>query len=379
MSELQLGLIVIGVLVVAAVYLFNWYQDRRFRQRVENAFREGPDDALLAPRTAAPEAAQRVEPHLGPNEPAEAVEASNAPAAAAPAPAAVEARSAEVPPQEPVPVAAFVTPDSPIDYVCVVESATPVPPASLQDFLRHAAAVGKPVHLSGWHAEREAWVALQAGSFTTTSRVCLGLQLVNRTGAAKRVQIASFRDMARQFAERIGAQCECPDIDSAAQRSGELDRFCADVDVSVGFHLVAREGEAIAGRKLRGLAVDSGFRLEPEGWFSLRSDDQLVLITLGSQDGTPFERDRLDDLMLPGVTLLLDVPRVPDGVEVFDRTIELGRRMADNLDALVVDDNRVALAAAGVEKIRAHLRNVCTAMRSRGIEPGSAIALRLFS
>jgi FtsZ-interacting cell division protein ZipA len=372
MSELQLGLIVIGVLLVVGVYVFNWFQERRFRRRVEHAFRDSPDDPLLAKHETPPEVHARVEPHLEP-EPT------------APPPEATAEVQSELAPRErqpetdAEPARAGPPPESPIDYVCVVQTQSPIPPAACNEFLRHAAAVGKPVHVWGWQAERGLWAAFAGTSSAPVTRVCFALQLVNRTGPAKRVQIASFRDLVRQFAEAHAGQSECPDIDEAAQRSTDLDKFCADVDVSVGFNIVARDGAAIAGRKLRSLAEDSGFRLEPEGWFSLRSDRNLVLITLASQDGTAFERDRLDDLMLPGVTLLLDVPRVPDGVEVFDRTLELGHRFADTLDALVVDDKRIPLAAPGVARIRAHLRTVYAAMQTRGIEPGSAIALRLFS
>src|SRR3954449_12973041 len=70
MSNLQISLLVVGVLVVIGVYFYNWWQERQFHRRVEQAFaREHPDVLLTEPAIAAaptdvPE--QRVEPQLQP-------------------------------------------------------------------------------------------------------------------------------------------------------------------------------------------------------------------------------------------------------------------------------------------------------------------------
>ncbi|MGE5522962.1 MAG: hypothetical protein ACM3SS_04540, partial [Rhodospirillaceae bacterium] len=69
MSDLQLSLLGIGILVVTAVYLYNWWQERRLRRRLQDAFGEQRDDALMEPQ-AAPELRTeretRVEPQMQP-------------------------------------------------------------------------------------------------------------------------------------------------------------------------------------------------------------------------------------------------------------------------------------------------------------------------
>lgn len=47
MSDLQIVLIVIGGLIIAAVLVLNWWQERRFHQQVENSFSNLNSDALL--------------------------------------------------------------------------------------------------------------------------------------------------------------------------------------------------------------------------------------------------------------------------------------------------------------------------------------------
>lgn len=47
MNDLQIVLIMIGVLVIAAVLIFNWWQERRFHQQLERNFSSLQKDALL--------------------------------------------------------------------------------------------------------------------------------------------------------------------------------------------------------------------------------------------------------------------------------------------------------------------------------------------
>ncbi len=51
MSDLQIGLALLGVLLVTAVLGFNWWQERQFRRRAEDAFggRRQGDDFLNRP------------------------------------------------------------------------------------------------------------------------------------------------------------------------------------------------------------------------------------------------------------------------------------------------------------------------------------------
>ena len=74
MSDLQLGLIVVGILVVAGVYAFNRYQEWQLRRRVESRFAQRPDDVLMqqAPEASARADDARIEPSLGPAAPADA-------------------------------------------------------------------------------------------------------------------------------------------------------------------------------------------------------------------------------------------------------------------------------------------------------------------
>ena len=49
MSTLQLGLIIGGIVLVVGVLVYNWWQERRVRRRIESAFRKPDDGVLLQP------------------------------------------------------------------------------------------------------------------------------------------------------------------------------------------------------------------------------------------------------------------------------------------------------------------------------------------
>jgi FtsZ-interacting cell division protein ZipA len=60
MNDLQMVLIVIGGVIIAAVLVFNWWQERRFHKQVESSFSNVNSDALL--EHASPEASLSIEP-----------------------------------------------------------------------------------------------------------------------------------------------------------------------------------------------------------------------------------------------------------------------------------------------------------------------------
>ncbi|MCH3833865.1 hypothetical protein LZB52_09150, partial [Campylobacter jejuni] len=69
MSDLQIGLIALGVLLILLVLGFNWWQDRRVRRKMQSHFPTSEQDPLLgagaATAAAAGGAPVRREPGMG--------------------------------------------------------------------------------------------------------------------------------------------------------------------------------------------------------------------------------------------------------------------------------------------------------------------------
>jgi FtsZ-interacting cell division protein ZipA len=180
-------------------------------------------------------------------------------------------------------------------------------------------------------------------------------------------------------AQAHGLRIACDDSTEALERAQSIDRFCVDVDVLIGLNVVARgEGTVNLVRIVRE-AEAGGMALGADGAFQLLDSRGEPLYALCNHDAEPFTGEVHEGQTSQGVTLQFDVPRVPDGVKVFDGMVTFGRRLANEVGGILVDDNLRPLTDSGIEKIRAQLAHIYERMDARGVPSGSRRALRLFS
>jgi len=257
MSDLQLSLLVIGAVVVGAVYCYNWMQERGLRRRMQQAFGAAHDDVLLKGGIESALADGRLEPQLVPREArADSLEPASAPEAAA---------------------SGF---DAVLDYVAEIDSDGPISDALIGELTGRVAACGKPVRFAGLDARSGAWEEMVRGKGGRYRALRLSLQLVSRTGAVNAAQLAAFCDAVRGCASKIPAAATCPDTQAALKTARDLDAFCAEVDVAVGVNVVASDGAAFQGSRIRAAAESAGFKLESDGVFHFRNDQRQTLFTL---------------------------------------------------------------------------------------------------
>lgn len=368
MSDLQIGLGMLGVLVVASVVGFNWWQERQFRRRAEESFVSRHDDVLLDRQDTPPPPPQpaphsrdieepRIEPRIEPHLEAASSEPAVQPAAA-------------------LPDAALPNPE--VDYVVEMRAGEFVVVEHLAKLQQQLAGLGRRIAFSGFDYQTKAWgpLTLDAARYTA---VRAAIQLVDRSGAVTHEQLQMFGEAMRETARQMSAIADLPEFAPALKLAAELDEFCADVDVVVGLNVIARAGQVFHGTKIRALAEAAGFHLQSSGTFQMTDERGGSLFSLDNRESDPFLADRIRALTTTGITFLLDVPRVGNGLRAFDRMVAISRGMAESLDGMLADDNGVALNDTGLDKIRNQLRSIYAAMEQRGIHPGSPLALRLFS
>jgi hypothetical protein len=269
--------------------------------------------------------------------------------------------------------------DAVLDYVAEISGSAPIADSLLAELSSKVASCGKPSRITGFEPRSGAWEELARGAGGRYTRLRLGLQLVNRAGAANPAQLATFCDAVRQCADRARAEVVCPDAQAALKAARELDAFCASVDVAIGVNVIAEEGGSFAGTRIRALAEAAGFKLGPEGVFHYRDEHRQTLFTLDNHEPAPFLPESVKAISTRGVTLMLDVPRVAHGAAALERMLGVAAGLASGLGGHVVDDNRAALTDAGAARIKEQLRAIHAAMTKHGVEPGGARALRLFS
>jgi hypothetical protein len=361
MSDLQLSLLVIGAVVVAAVYLYNWLQERSYRHRMSQAFGAGHDDVLLKAGVESALADGRLEPQLVP---AESAQDEGRPE---PARAGSGANNT---------ADGF---DDTLDYLAEIEVDAPIPEPIISELTSKIAACGKPVHVAGLDAQNGEWADLARGQGGRFRGLRLSLQLVNRAGAVNATQLALFCDAVRASADRLATSASCPDAQAALKHARDLDAFCADVDVAVGVNIIAAESASFPGTRIRAAAEAAGFKLEPDGVFHYRNEQRQTLFTLDNHEPAPFLPESIKGLNTGGVTFLMDVPRVANGASVLDHMLEIAGGIAVSLGGQLVDDNRAPLTETGLARIKEQVRTIHARMDLHGVPAGSARALRLFS
>ena len=131
---------------------------------------------------------------------------------------------------------------------------------------------------------------------------------------------------------------------------------------------------------MRGVAEAAGFRLAPSGRFEgVQEETGAVLYSLQSVRGDPFSAESLRIAAVPGVVLVLDVPRVGDPPRAFDQLKLAAKRMAHTLGGELVDDNQRPLTDAALAAIRSQVVGASELLVRAQIEPGSPRAHKLFS
>jgi len=379
-NPLFLGLVVAGVVLVLGVLVYNWIQVRRLRARRRSATANPSADAQ--PTRDAGHG--RAEPVFG--------SSSDVDAEASPQSVAIRG------PEEETPEAAVsvesngfvlpqrlaartgregIAPDADIECVVWLTPSPPAPTSALGASL--ATRCAKPTRWLGRSGTDPHWRAIDNTHAGPWHEIAACMLLADRSGAATRDDVEAFLRLVDSVATGLHAESVWPDERDEAVRAEALDRLCADLDVQIGLTLLKGDSNPIAGTRLRGVAEASGFKLSRAGQFEcMQEDTGAVLYSLQKLSGEPFTVESLRAVSVPGVVLLLDVPRVSEPVKAFDQMRLLAKRLAQTLEATLVDDNHRPVDDAALAAIRAQVQATASALREAHIEPGGQRALRLF-
>ncbi|WP_251865824.1 cell division protein ZipA C-terminal FtsZ-binding domain-containing protein [Achromobacter sp. Marseille-Q4962] len=355
MSDLQIGLIALGVLLILLVLGFNWWQDRRVRRKMQTHFPASEQDPLLGAGLGAGAGApapSRREPGMG------GESAAHLPAEPAAAPGS-DADDAE-------------EPDPATEVVIEVHFSEPARGADLLPYMQSLRHVGrKPMRVfattdQGRHRARlhaaESYGAMQ-----------LAVLLANRSGPLTAIEWSQAWARAQDLAERFDATIEGPDQQAVLEQAARLDDTCAALDTQVGLTLLLHQAQPAA--EVLNIARDAGFAAEGNRllW---PAEDGAIRFTLSRADGAAF------DAGMGGIErlyLLLDVPCAPADPRAFGRMVDVGRDLAARLRADLVDDQGKPLADGAEKVIDERLQVLFGQLEQAGLPAGSARAQRVFA
>jgi len=319
MTDLQLGLLVLGAAAVVGVVAYNRIQERSVRREAERTFGSSHSDVLLDE--------ERSEPVLQ----GVSIEENES-----------EKQKEEAPPP------AEAMPDERVDYVIVLRTAVGISRAAVLEAWRPIEKrFGRRALLAG--SEGSGWRRLVAGDFGGCTVLRAALQLVSRSGVVGDAELLEFRSAVETLATRIGASAAAPEMREALEAARALDKRCAETDVQVALHVVGEFGEGTA--------------------------DAEVSAAFSERGEPPYQVARRGD----GLTLVLDVPRALDIARSYEAMARMATHLASTLGGRIVDDRGNALDERALAAIGAELEPIRRQLSEAGVEPGSPLALRLFS
>lgn len=190
----------------------------------------------------------------------------------------------------------------------------------------------------GWRAIVQRFGRRALLSRAEPGRWFAALQLVSRSGVIPESELVEFRSAIETLTAQLRGSASAPGMREALQAARELDSACVEADIQVALHVLG---------------------VPPQQDFA----------------GQPFQAAARAD----GVTLTLDVARTAEPERSYEAMARAGQALARAQGGRLVDDAGRELDERALGAIRAQLEAVRELLAGRGIEPGSPLALRLFS
>lgn len=348
MSNLQIGLAVVGGLVLAVMVAQGAWSARRSRPR--QAVMNEPGDRVDTQPMAGP----GIEPELD----AAAFELAQFPLAGPETKPSLDAL---------IDVIAPIALDSPVSG----DAALAAMPSTRR-------AGGKPFLIEGFNESDERWEMPHPGQRYGSFQA--GVQLANRSGALNDIEYSEFVMKTQAFCDAINGTADFPEMREEVARARELDQFASEHDAQLGF--VLRAGNAAwSPGYVQQNASRLGFvaGVVPGRMVLPASSPGLPPILGLSFDTQAAMADDPAQSAIRELVISLDVAQVDRHEHAFERMRESASRLCQSMDGLVTDDNGVLLTTEAMEQIGTELQLLYDRLDEHDLSAGSAVARRLFS
>ena len=192
-----------------------------------------------------------------------------------------------------------------------------------------------------------------------------GVLLSNRNGPLNGVDFSEFLEGLEALSLQFDAQYSKPDMVEALSRARELDGFCAAQDAQLMIHVDT--AVSLHQTDLAQVAAENGLVERGNGrWVALEPKGTILYsMSLGDRPNR--------------VSLLLDLPRTVLDQDPWGAMVDCARRLVARLGGQLVDDAAQKLGPNQLEVIRGQLEQRASTLVAADIQPGSALALRLFN
>jgi len=208
--------------------------------------------------------------------------------------------------------------------------------------------------------------------FTSRSRQAQGRRLASAANDGNDRVEPTLREAIEAEAE---APAEADAMSAAAPGAAAVgSRPAGEHDKIVSVFLVARAGQSIAGSDLVVAAEKAGLVYGHMNIFHRMVDQHPELGPIFSVANLVkpgwFDLRAIKDLQTPGVNFFITLPGPLSALDAWDTLLPTAQRMAELLDAVLLDEERNALGRQRIANIRDELRAYDRAREKQQIRPG---------
>ena len=350
MNELQLSLLGLGLLAIILVVVYNRWVEHKHRKL--NA--PQPVETVVAAEEVNLDS-DRQEPVWDHGEPNVDQSAVDLPA---------EPLIAESPTATPEPIAALTEVESWVDAIATLRFYEPRTAGSIRDTLNQMGAERfERVDFysgDGWHG------ADVLPNSAVVSNLRARMQLASRRGPVSPDSLHEWMRSLESLAQMLSAGLSVESEASLIDRAANLDAFCVRVDALISLNLKPRQDMAGTLEKLSASVSE---------WTLIGEFPNYARLSAAGQIDFQLQVDLNASL----ISLVMDFPHVqrPDAIVV--EMLDLARTLSTMLDAEIVDDAGRAMSEEGMALLVNQVIRLNAMLQAQGIEPGSALAIRLFS
>lgn len=236
----------------------------------------------------------------------------------------------------------------------------------------------KPFAVEGLNEATQQWETPAPGQRYGAFQA--GVQLANRTGALNEIEYSEFVVKAQAFADAVNGTPEFPEMLDEVARARELDQFASEHDAQLSFTLRARSAAWSPGY-VQQHAARLGFvaGVIPGRMVLPASTPGLPPVLVLSFDTQAALAEDPAQSAIRELTLSLDVAQVQRSERPFVRMRETAITLAASMDGTITDDNGQVIRVEGLDVIGADLENLYDTLDARDLSAGSVLARRLFS
>jgi hypothetical protein len=341
---LTTALAILGAVVLMAVLLHGWWNTRR----------ASPRPAATATHSGAVDG-ERVEPGM---------DTPNGESALA-APPRIVKRATPI--------------DALIDAIATLELEAPISGEVVLANMPSTRRVGsKPLFIEGLDADSGEWTP--ASPDKKYSELQAAVQLANRSGALNEIEYSEFVQKVQALADAVGASVDFPDMLEVVARARELDGLTGPLDAQLTLSLRSNSVAWSAGY-IQQVASRHGFvpGVLPGRLVVPSPEEGAPPVLVLSFDAQAALAEDPQQAPVRECHLMLDVPQIEERLEPFPAWHNAARSLADDMDALLMDDQGQTITLHAFAAIGTELQALYRRLEALDLAAGSAVARRLFS